>query len=308
MFVTRNTVRRRSGRTRLATALAVPVAVALLAACGGNSAAPSATSGATANSTLQKMLPPAVKSAGVLRIASTFGYPPDEFYEADNKTPTGISVDLGNAVAQALGLHAEFSNIAFDSIMSGLMAGRYDTVIGALSATPERAKQFNMVTYQNAGSALLVTGGNPKHIGDLEDLCGTTVALLKGSIYIPLLQSASATNCDAKGKPAIELSIYEGSADYFQAVATGRADSTYTGFEAAKYAADNSGGKLTFIDKLYSDIPYGAAFTKENLQLAKAVQAAFNQIIKDGTYADIMEKWGVSKLEIGSSDLMQATG
>lgn len=308
MSVTRKTVRRRPGRTCLATALAAPVTVALLAACGTTAAGPSAASSATSASTLQTMLPAAIRSAGVLRIASTFGYPPDEYYEADNTTPTGISVDLGNAIAKALGLRAEFSNIAFDSILPGLMAGRYDTVIGALSATPERAKQFNMVTYQNAGSALLVTGGNPKKIAGLEDLCGKTVALLKGSIYIPLLQHTSATDCDPNGKAPINLSVYEGSADYFQAVASGRADATYTGFEAAKYAADNSDGKLTFIDKLYPDVPYGAALTKQNLQLAKAIQAAFNQIIKDGTYAKIMNKWGVPKLEITNADLMQATG
>src|SRR5262249_35001215 len=192
---------------------------------------------------------------------------------------TGISVDLGNAVAAVLGLKAEFSNVAFDSILPGLLAGRYDTIIGALSATPARVQQFDMVTYQNAGAGLLVSGGNPKHVEGLQDLCGLTIALLKGSYYIPLLQGKSKTYCLDKGKPAMKLSIYNGSADYFQAVASGRANVTYTGFEAAKYAADQSSGRLTFIDKLYPDIPFGAPVTKQNLQLAKALQAAFNYII-----------------------------
>lgn len=294
-------------------ALVIASATALLAACSSSAPAtssdssrPATSSSAVAVASLHEMLPSAIKSSGVLRVASTFGYPPDEYYEADNTTPTGISVDLGNAVAGVLGLKADFSNIAFDSILPGLLAGRYDTVIGALSATPERVKQFDMVTYQNAGTALLVSGGNPKHIAGIEDLCGLTVALLKGSIYIPLLQGKSQADCLAKGKPAIKLSIYDGSADYFQAVASGRADATYTGFEAAKYAADNSGGQLTFIDKLYPDIPYGAAFTKQNLQLAKAVQAAFTYIIHNGTYGQIMAKWGVTKEAISASTLLQA--
>jgi polar amino acid transport system substrate-binding protein len=298
-----------------ATALATVLAAALLGACSSSvpatksdSSGPPTSTGAVAVASLHAMLPEAIKSSGVLRVASTFGYPPDEYYEADNKTPTGISVDLGNAVAGVLGLKAEFSNVAFDSILPGLLAGRYDTVIGALSATPERVKQFNMVTYQNAGAALLVSGGNPKHIAGLEDLCGLTVALLKGSIYIPLLQGRSATDCVGKGKSAIKLSIYDGSADYFQAVASRRADATYTGFEAAKYAADNSGGQLTFIDRLYPDIPYGAPFIKQNLQLAKAVQAAFTQIINNGTYGKIMAKWGVNKEAISASSLLQANG
>lgn len=297
-----------------ARALAIVSAAALLGACSSSapatksdSSSPATSTSAGAASSLHEMLPAAIKSSGVLRIASTFGYPPDEYYGANN-TPTGISIDLGNAVAGALGLKAEFINVAFDSILVGLLAGRYDTVIGAMSATPERVQQFNMVTYQNAGAALLVSGGNPKHIEGLGNLCGLTVALLKGSHYIPILQGKSQADCVSKGKSPFKLNIYDGSADYFQAVASQRADATYTGFEAAKYAADNSGGKLTFIDKLYPDIPYGAPFTKQNLQLAKAVQVAFTQIINNGTYAKIMAKWGVTSEAISASRLLQAKG
>jgi len=291
------------------------LAAGLLGAC--SSSAPAAKSGSSGPPTstgtvevasLHAMLPAAINSSGVLRVASTFGYPPDEFYEANNTTPTGISIDLGNAAAAVLGLKAEFSNVAFDSILPGLLAGRYDTIIGALSATPERVQQFDMVTYQNAGSGLLVSGGNPKHVGGIQDLCGLTIALLKGSHYIPLLQGMSTTDCVNKGKPAMKLSIYTGSADYFQAVASGRANATYTGFEAARYAADHSDGRLTFIDKLYPDVPFGAPVTKQNLQLAKALHAAFNYIIKNGTYNKIMTKWGVSKEEISASQLLQSNG
>lgn len=296
------------------SAVAIVLAAGLLGACGSAPAAKSGSSGPPASTgtvevaSLHAMLPAPIKSSGVLRVASTFGYPPDEFYEADNTTPTGISVDLGNAVAAVLGLKAQFSNVAFDSIMPGLLAGRYDTIIGALSATPQRVQQFDIVTYQNAGAGLLVSGGNPKHIEGLQDLCGLTIALLKGSHYIPLLQGESKTDCADKGKAAFNLSIYNGSADYFQAVASRRADATYTGFEAARYAADHSGGQLTFIDKLYPDVPFGAPVTKQNLQLAKAMQAAFNHIIKDGTYNKIMAKWGVSKEGISASQLMQSNG
>lgn len=304
----------RTARTWSAAALAITLMGGLLGACSSSPARKSHSSSspksaaAAAVPFIRAMLPTAIKSGGALRVAATFGYPPDQYYGADNTTPTGISIDLSNAVAKVLGLRAQYFNVAFDSIVPGLLAGRYDTVMGSLYATPARVKLLDMVTYENAGSALLVSGGNPKHIAGLQDLCGLKLALLKGSAYISILQAKSTAYCRNKGKSAISFNIYNGAADYFQAVASGRADATYTGYEAARYAADNSGGKLTFIDKLYPNVPVGAACTKQNGQLAKAIQMAFNYIIHDGTYARIMAKWGVTKEAVSASELLRSNG
>jgi polar amino acid transport system substrate-binding protein len=205
-----------------------------------------------------------------------------------------------------LGVKFEFINVSFDSIIPGLIAGRYDSIIGALAVTPDRLKQFNMVIYQNAGGGIVVAGGNPKGIKGVGDLCGLKVAMLKGAHFIEQLQASSDKDCVVASKPAIKMDIYNGSADTYQAVAAHRAEATYTSYDVARYTAENSHGSLGFIDQLYPDNPYGAAFTKQNLQLAKAVQAALSQIIKDGSYQKVLDKWGAGREALTSAELKQA--
>ncbi|WP_327242118.1 ABC transporter substrate-binding protein [Streptomyces sp. NBC_01320] len=263
--------------------------------------------GPAGSSPLNAMLPKEIRSSGAVRVASTFGYPPNEFYEADNKTPTGISVDLGNALGKALGVRFVFSNVSFDSIIPGLIAERFDTAITAMSITPDRLKQLNMLAYQNTGAALMVADGNPKHVSDLESVCGLKVAILKGSIYQQALTDATDKYCVPAGKPAIRIDTYAEGSDSYTAVAAGRADATYIDFAVAKYTAQQFGGKLEVLPTLYPDTPYGAAFTKDNVQLAKAVEAALAQIIRDGSYQKVLDKWGIGQEAVPSAHLQQAT-
>jgi ABC-type amino acid transport substrate-binding protein len=109
-----------------------------------------------------------------------------------------------------------------------LLAGRYDTIIGARAVTPDRLKQFNMLVCQNTGGGIVVAGHNPKGIKGVEDLCGLKVAMINGAHVIDQLQEISNKGCTAVGKPAVKTDMYEGSADTYQAVAAHRADTTYT--------------------------------------------------------------------------------
>ena len=100
-------------------------------------------------------------------------------------------------------------NAAFDSILIALTSQKYDVGTSAFSASAERAKVVDFVTYGAGGSGIAVPKGNPKALSmDPMTLCGRTVAAQKGTIqgldYLPKFSA----DCTAAGKAAITAHLY----------------------------------------------------------------------------------------------------
>ncbi|MFF4825676.1 ABC transporter substrate-binding protein [Streptomyces sp. NPDC001312] len=298
-----------TGRVRLRAALAGAVAVLVatsLTGCASHDAKGSTGSHAAKNAEAVKRLPKAIADAGVVRVASTFGYPPEQFYEEDGTTPTGFSVELGHALGEQLGVDFKFENVSFDAILPGIEAKRYDIAISSMSITPERSQQVNFVKYMDAGGSLLVKGDN-NDISGMQDLCGKTAANTTGSLHGAYLEEYSKTNCVAQGKPPIKVVNFSDAAAPNQAVATGRADVCYRDFTANAYIAQKSNGQFKVVGGIVKTSPYGIAVGKDDLQLAEAINVALNAIIKDGTYDKILSKWKVDEAAITQSEVVKAT-
>lgn len=301
--------------SRLAKAGAI-LSAGLLAvtACGSSrsgargSLGSSASGRGTGVASLAALLPASVRSAGVIRVASAFGSPPNQYYAPDGTTAMGISVDLGNALGRVLGVRVAFVNVEFPSILPGLLSGRYDTAITELSVTTERAKQVDFVPYQNAGAALAVLAGNPSHLASLSDACGHRVATLQASLHQQQLQEASTRLCTDAGRPAITIDAYQQTDGPYQAVVSGRSEAVYNDATDLAYEAKATGGRLVVLDKIYPDLPYGMPFTPGNQQLAKAVEAALAYLIKDGSYPALMSKWGISGQAVAAARLILTSG
>ena len=79
---------------------------------------------------------------GKLKIGMEVGYPPFEYFGQDGKTPCGFDVELGNAIAEKLGLKAEFIDTAWDGIFAGIDTKKYDCIMSAVTITPERKEKI----------------------------------------------------------------------------------------------------------------------------------------------------------------------
>ena len=83
---------------------------------------------------------------GVLKVAMEIGYPPFEYYDDDGSTPTGIDVDLGKAIADQMGIEAEFLDTGWDGIFAGLTKGDYDCIIAGMSWSEEREAAYDFTS------------------------------------------------------------------------------------------------------------------------------------------------------------------
>lgn len=284
---------------RLVPVLGMLTALALSGCAGssGTSAISStsapATSGApSGGSDPASLVPQEIKSAGVIRAATDATYPPNEFVGTDGKTLIGFDIELANAVASKLGVKIQFANAKFDSIITGITAGRYDLAFSSFTDNKERQQKVDFVDYFTAGTSILVKKGNPENITKLEDLCGKKIALESGTVQVKIAQGAKCT-----GGKKIDITQLPDDATARLQVTTGRVVADMNDFPVAEYTARTSGGGKDFevVGTQYETAPYGVAISKRLPGLRDAVQAAMKALVADGTYDQILKKWDIQQ-------------
>lgn len=287
--------------------VALTATALLLAACGAPSAPAGEAPGAPASSGLASasahtphavvpeaaaLLPDAAKTKGTLTVATGEGYPPFEFYGEDNQTLQGVDPELISAVAESLGLTPDLQVLKFDGVIPGLQGGRYDVAAIAMGVTPARNKVVDFVTYFQGGTSIMFLKGNPLGL-TLDNMCGHTIAVQQGTIYATDYLPTFIKKCTDAGQPEIKVATYPDAPSATLAVSSGRAEATMSDFGPMAYVAQQSNGKFEVLDANYSPAPYGFAMNKGS-ELAPAVEKAVDALIADGTYAKVLDQWGVS--------------
>jgi polar amino acid transport system substrate-binding protein len=272
------------------------VAALALSACGGSSSGDNPTISASGTGApLAASLPQAVRDAGVLKVGSDVAYAPVEFFDTDNKTVIGIDPDIAKALEAQLGIKLTFQNATFDGLITSLRSKRIDLIMSAMSDTPERQKSIDFVDYFSAGTSILVKKGNPAKINSLDDFCGKTIALQRGTTQEDVAK-AQTTKCKAAGKP-LKVLAFDRDTEALLQVKQGRAVADMNDFPVAAYSAKTSGGGNDFevVGAQLEAGPYGIGVRKADTAIRDALQKAMQAIIDNGEYAKVLEKWNVKQ-------------
>ena len=274
---------------RLASIVAVAAAVLVLfAACGGEEkkAENTPTGSATSAAKVDEL------QDGVLQVGSDISYAPIEFFEEGTQNAAGLDVDLANALAEELGVRAEFINTGFDGIIGALNVSRFDVLISAMTVTEERQKEIDFIPYFAAGTDILVAEGNPKNIKTIEDLSGLTAGVQIGTIQVDQLKAANDT-LKAAGKPEISVLTFDQNPLAVEQLRTGRADAVIADSPVVANEARLSDGKLEALGLAVEAAPYGIGVRKGSTQLKAAIEGALQKLIANGKYKAILIEWGL---------------
>ncbi|GHD07212.1 ABC transporter substrate-binding protein [Streptomyces violarus] len=250
------------------------------------------------------LLPADVRKAGTLRIGSSVGFPPGAYYpNGPGKAPAGQDIDIADAVAKVLGVKPARQDASFETILPALGSGKFDVGTGNFGVTTQRLKTVDFVTYINDGQGFAVKKGNTtlkKKVTDLKQLCGLTIGTGAGTTFETTL-TAQKDVCAKAGKKPYEVKVYSENAATLTALQQGRIDVIMSTINGLRYQASQPASQTTFLGE-YHRLDVGFAFRK-NSPLTKAFQAAVDELIKDGTYARILEKWGTSASAIDASQI-----
>ncbi len=222
---------------------------------------------------------------GKLTVGSDVAYPPFEYTNQTTGEYEGFDIDLAKELAERLGLELEVINTAWDGIIPGLLAHKYDVIISAMTITEERAKQVSFSDpYFEAKQVILAKKGSG--IKGVEDLAGKKVGVQLG------------TTGDFAAQKLIENGIkfelvkYEDTPSALMAIEKGDIDAAIIDNFVAYLAQKNNPDVFEVIeDKTFEPEYYGIAVNKDNPALLEAINKALKEMKEDGTYDKIYQKW-----------------
>ena len=278
----------------------------LLAAC--SSTPTKTTSVATKTKTsLHSLLPSNIAKSGVIINGSPETNPPYMFLT--NGKLTSIDYDLGQAMAKELGVHIVWKDIpSFSGLIPALLSGKINMSLSILSDTPPREKEITFVDYALDGVAFLTTYANrnrlPVSTNNFLWLCGVTAGSTTGAIEAAYLKHLS-NECISAHKPPITLLTYPNPADELLSLQSGHTLVALHGGAASYYVSQtvNGGKAYRVLGREFLASYEGIGLAKGETKLAHALSVALQDLIKNGTYAKILSKYGMSRLAI---DVAQA--
>jgi len=280
-------------RTRVWLGVIGVFAVALaMAGCGSKSGtsggAPAVTT--SVDTALAAKVPASIKSAGKIIIGTDSTYAPSEFLDTDGKTVIGFDVDVFNAVAGKLGLKTTWQSAKFDDIIPGVTSGKYNIGVSSFTVNADRMKQVTMVSYFNAGTQWAAKTGASI---DPDNACGKKVAVQTATVQVDDL-TARSKKCTDSGKPAITMDQYQAQSDATSAVVSGKDEAMLADSPVCAYAVKQTNGQLSLVGQIYNSAPYGYVLPKDQADFGDAIASAVKQLVSEGTYKKILDKWGVT--------------
>lgn len=223
-----------------------------------------------------------IKSAGAIKIGTEGTYAPFSYHDASGKL-TGFDVDIGRAIAEHLGVKAEFVEGKWDGLIAGLDVKRYDAVINQVGITDARKAKYDFSDPYIASEAVLIVREDNTSIKSFDDIKGKRSANTLTSNFGKLAQKYGAEVVAVQGfNEAIDLLL------------SGRVDATINdnlSFLDFKKQKPNAKAKIVDSDKTAEFSESGVLIRKNNPELREAINKALAEIKADGTYKKISEQY-----------------
>lgn len=254
--------------------------VALVAsACGGggkdsgSAASPSATF--EAGSTMA-----AIQKAGSLRVGVKYDVPQFGQLDPASGKPEGFDVDMGAAIAKALGVQVAYSEAVSANRIPFLNEDKVDIVFSTMTINDERKQQIDFTdVYYVAGQKFLYKKGKPVTI---DTAGGKKVCTAKGSTSEKNLSQLA---------PKAEVILQDGYAQCFQLLQNDQADAMTTDDVILLGFLKQDKESFEMSKEAFSKEPYGGGIKKGRDDLVQFVNGVIQTMKKDGRWEAIYKKW-----------------
>ncbi|MEJ2046188.1 MAG: transporter substrate-binding domain-containing protein [Reinekea sp.] len=222
------------------------------------------------------------KDWSVIRAGVDAPYPPFE-YKAPDGTMTGFEIEVGNLVCQEItGKDCDWVIQAWDGIIPGLLARKYDMIFSSMSINEERQKRvlFSEPYYNTPSAFFTATGFDP------DAAKGKTVGVQRATIQDTYLTEFYTSST---------IKRYTTADDMVVDLKGGRLDAIFVdapvGMEMLEGTEFKQVGNVIKEPVRIFGEGVGAAFRKRDKELADKVSAALKKIKASGQYDDIMNRY-----------------
>ena len=227
---------------------------------------------------------PGLVEDGKLIVVTTGNFPPFTSIDPDTGDNIGYTIDIVREVADRLGLELELPTVDFVAELEGLSQGLYDIADSGIWPTAERQESFLFSRPMTSTGIVAQVRAEDSGSAGLADLTGLNVGGIQGSsqeAYI--LENEAALGYDS-------YLGFAGAGEALTALNQGRVDALSQDTLVAGFASVND-PDLGVAGPTVAAHPLSLAFQLDNEGKRDAVDTALNEIIADGTLAEIQKKW-----------------
>ena len=220
---------------------------------------------------------------GKLTVAISPYFPPFESMVDDEFV--GIDVEVAKALAEKLGLEAEFKNIQFDAIIPTIVAGNMaDVGISAFTVSPERASDVDFSdSYFVDGQAIAVMKGS----GVTE--ANADKALNEKGMVIAVQSGTTGASYVKENYPEAKVQSYSNFIAAFADMQAGQIDAVCTNKAVVEKMLADSYPNAVIVKSIATGEEYAIAISKDNPGLTEAINAALDELGADGTIDKIVD-------------------
>ena len=218
-----------------------------------------------------------------IRIAFDVPYEPFE-YKDENGELTGFEVELADAMCKEIQAECEFVIQAWDGMIPGLVARKYDAIMSSMSITPERAERvlFSEPYYITPGGWFAREDFNVD-VTDKEAMKGKVVGVQRGTTMDTYVTKNLAD--------VVTIKRYTTADDMVLDLEGRRLDVVFVDYPVGEQAILSKEGFKEVGEPVKLGEGVGVAMRKRDTDLAEKVNAALKKLKEDGTYDAIMKKY-----------------
>lgn len=223
-----------------------------------------------------------IKERGSIIVAMEGTWAPWTYHDEDDNL-VGYDVEVAQNIAEKLGVEVEFIEGAWDGLLAGLDAGRYDIMVNGVGVTEERAEKYNFSTPYAYNKTAVIVRGDYDEISSMEDLKGKKTANTISSTYAAQAEAygATVTGVDDLNQ-TIELLLSN------RIDATLNAEVVFNDYKKEHPEADV---KIATYSDQVEEIAIPIRKGDDTVTLLEAVNDALDEMAKDGTLTELSEKY-----------------
>lgn len=238
-----------------------------------------------------KNLLESIKNSGKLTVYTNAPFPPYEFL-GKNGEIVGVDIEIGQAIADELGVTLDVHNADFDGLVSAVASGKGDIAIAGITVTDERSQRVDFSESYFKGAQSLVVPEN-SDIHTLEDLASKSAGAQTGSTGYLYVEDEN--NGGILNDNPCNLRAYQTPTDAMMALREGKLDAVVVDELVADQLASSQPGMksipLVKADGTRAEESYAIATAKGNEDLLIIINQVIEKMKSEGLINQYFTKY-----------------
>jgi polar amino acid transport system substrate-binding protein len=229
-----------------------------------------------------------IRERGILRVGCDASYPPFDIVDKQGQI-IGFDIDVGNLIAEAIGVKYEVVNTAWEGIFPALQTGKFDMIINGVTITVKRGLAVDLTQpYVTIGQALGINRQRKPDVKDWRELNE------KGTIIAVMLGNAGDFLATKLYKNA-EIRRFQTAPEMVMEVVAGRADAWQWDIPATAFHVGRNQDRVYIVEvpKTEHREHLGFAIRKGDVVFLNWLNLFITDLRESGKLDELYKKWFV---------------